>query len=439
MNHLFSEKISFFVQQGFFYPSANIYGGLANSWDYGPLGSLLKENLKKVWRHFFVQKQRSIFLIDSNILTLPQVWAASGHLQHFQDWQVECRQCHKREKLTEQAVEAWSKNTWKCDFCSYDGATEPKPFDLLFQTQQGIVATNKKTLYLRPETAQGIFWNFKNITRSSRTKIPFGVAQIGKAFRNEVTPNNFIFRMREFEQMEIEWFTQLERVETDFEWWIEQINQFLKLLLFSSSDYRWQLHSTDQLAHYAKKTADVEYQFPFGWSELWGLSYRGQYDLAAHEKNSGAELAYFDPASKQKIIPEIIEPSVGVDRLILALLLKAYTIEPTATDKRTVLKLPSFLAPFQVAFLPLTKKQSSLSLQLQNQFADFFMTTFDEAGSIGKRYRRQDAIGTPFCITVDYDTATKQKVTIRHRDTMEQTEVAIDEIVNYLTAVIKTY
>lgn len=436
MNDSFADKISFLVQQGFFYPSGQIYGGLANSWDYGPLGSLMKVNLKKAWQHFFVQQQLHIFLLDSNILSLPAIWKASGHLTHFQDWQVECLACHKREKL-EIPVSAWSQDAWQCAFCQHKQATEPQQFDLLFQTAQGTVTHNKKTVYLRAETAQGIFVNIKNIMRSTRTKLPFGVAQIGKAFRNEITPNNFIFRMREFEQMEIEWFTTVDRVSTDFTWWKHQMEKFLQQLHFVQDHYRWKEHDNKQLAHYAQRTADIEYLFPFGWSELWGLSYRGQYDLKAHTTQSKTDLTYFDQTTNQKILPEIIEPSVGVDRLLLAILLNAYDRLPTTKEDRIVLKLPYQIAPYQIAFLPLTKKQTTATLKLQKQLMGFFMTTFDDVGSIGKRYRRQDAIGTPFCVTFDYDSLAHQTVTIRHRDSMIQETVAFTDIKQYVEKLIR--
>ena len=442
--------------RGFVYAGSEIYGGLANTWDYGPLGVELKNNIKKAWWHFFVQANPYNVGLDSAILMNPQTWVASGHLGGFSDPLMDCRACktrHRADNLIEDFdgtnVAGWTNQQLTdyirekgivCPNCGKADFTEIRQFNLMFKTFQGVTEDSESELYLRPETAQGIFVNFQNIQRTSRKKVPFGVAQIGKSFRNEITPGKFIFRVREFEQMELEFFC---KPGTDLEWfqyWRSYCKNFLLTLGLKEENLRLRDHSPEELCFYSKATTDFEYLFPFGWGELWGVADRTDYDLTQHSKVSGKTLDYFDPETNEKYIPYVIEPSLGVERLFLSIMTEAYDEEVLGTDDkgkqdvRTVLHLHPALAPFKCAVLPLSKKLSEPAREVYDMLSKHFMVDFDDTGSIGKRYRREDEIGTPFCITYDFDTQEKdQCVTVRDRDTMEQVRMPITELVAYLT------
>ena len=441
--------------RGFVYAGSEIYGGLANTWDYGPLGVELKNNIKKAWWHFFVQANPHNVGLDSAILMNPQTWVASGHIGGFSDPLMDCKECktrHRADNLIEDFdgtnVAGWSNEQMLsyirekgivCPNCGKANFTDIRQFNLMFKTFQGVTEDSKSELYLRPETAQGIFVNFQNIQRTTRRKVPFGVGQIGKSFRNEITPGNFIFRVREFEQMELEFFC---KPGTDLEWfqyWRAYCKDFLLKIGLKEENLRLRDHSPEELCFYSKATTDFEYLFPFGWGELWGVADRTDYDLTQHSKVSGKTLDYFDPETNEKYIPYVIEPSLGVERLFLSVLTEAYDEEKLTDDKgkedvRTVLRLHPMLAPFKCAVLPLSKKLSEPAREVYAMLSEHFMVDFDETGSIGKRYRREDEIGTPFCITYDFDTAEKdQCVTVRDRDTMEQVRIPITELLAYLT------
>lgn len=438
--------------RGFVYAGSEIYGGLANTWDYGPLGVELKNNIKDAWRKKFVQECPYNVGLDSAILMNPETWVASGHLGGFSDPLMDCKACKTRHRA-DNLIEAfdgtnpagWSNeqmmeyirekgitcpNCGKCDF------TDIRQFNLMFKTFQGVTEDSKSELYLRPETAQGIFVNFANIQRTTRKKVPFGVAQVGKSFRNEITPGNFIFRVREFEQMELEFFC---KPGTDLEWfqyWRTYCKNFLTNLGIKEENLRLRDHDPEELCFYSKATTDFEYLFPFGWGELWGIADRTDYDLTQHQNHSGKSLEYFDPEDNTKYIPYVIEPSLGVERLFLSIVTEAYdeeVIDAEKKDVRTVMHLHPALAPYKCAVLPLSKKLSSQAMEVFGELSKYFSVDFDDAGSIGKRYRRQDEIGTPFCITYDFDTLEKdQCVTVRDRDTMEQVRMPISELVGYL-------
>ena len=441
--------------RGFVYAGSEIYGGLANTWDYGPLGVELKNNIKKAWWHFFVQANPHNVGLDSAILMNPQTWVASGHIGGFSDPLMDCKECktrHRADNLIEDFdgtnVAGWSNEQMLsyirekgivCPNCGKANFTDIRQFNLMFKTFQGVTEDSKSELYLRPETAQGIFVNFQNIQRTTRRKVPFGVGQIGKSFRNEITPGNFIFRVREFEQMELEFFC---KPGTDLEWfqyWRAYCKDFLLKIGLKEENLRLRDHSPEELCFYSKATTDFEYLFPFGWGELWGVADRTDYDLTQHSKVSGKTLDYFDPETNEKYIPYVIEPSLGVERLFLSVLTEAYDEEKLTDDKgkedvRTVLRLHPMLAPFKCAVLPLSKKLSEPAREVFAMLSEHFMVDFDDTGSIGKRYRREDEIGTPFCITYDFDTAEKdQCVTVRDRDTMEQVRIPITELLAYLT------
>ena len=441
--------------RGFVYPGSEIYGGLANTWDYGPLGMELKNNIKKAWLKKFVQENKYNVGLDSAILMNPQTWVASGHLGGFSDPLMDCRDCktrHRADNLIEDFdgtnVAGWTNQQMAdyinekeipCPNCGKHNFTDIRQFNLMFKTFQGVTEDSKNEIYLRPETAQGIFVNFANIQRTSRKKVPFGVAQIGKSFRNEITPGNFIFRVREFEQMELEFFC---KPGTDLEWfnyWRGFCRDWLYSLNMKEENLRLRDHSAEELCFYSKATTDFEYLFPFGWGELWGVADRTDYDLTQHIKTSGKSLEYFDPETNEKYIPYVIEPSLGVERLFLALVTEAYDEEAvTEKDTRVVLRLHPALAPFKCAVLPLSKKLSPEADQVYTMLSKHFMVDYDEAGSIGKRYRRQDEIGTPFCITYDFDTKEKDGcVTVRDRDTMEQERVKIEDLVEYISKKIE--
>ena len=438
--------------RGYVYPGSEIYGGLANTWDYGPLGVELKNNIKAAWRKRFIQESPYNVGLDSAILMNPQTWVASGHIGGFSDPLMDCRQCktrHRADQLIEdQAGEnpaGWTNDQMseyiashdiKCPVCGKKDFTPIRQFNLMFKTFQGVTEDTKNELYLRPETAQGIFVNFLNIQRTTRKKVPFGVGQIGKSFRNEITPGNFIFRVREFEQMELEFFC---KPGTDLEWfdyWRTACKQFLLDLGIHEDKLRLRDHSPEELCFYSKATTDFEYQFPFGWGELWGVADRTDYDLSQHIKVSGKSLEYFDPETNEKYVPYVIEPSLGVERLFLTVVCDAYDEEEIGEgdkkDVRTVMHLHPALAPVKAAVLPLTKKLRDPAVELYTKLSKKFVVEYDEAGQIGKRYRRQDEIGTPFCITYDFDTENDGCVTVRDRDSMAQERIKLDELEKYI-------
>ena len=440
--------------RGFIYAGSEIYGGLANSWDYGPLGVEFKNNVKKAWWKKFVQESRYNVGLDSAIIVNPEVWVASGHVGGFSDPLMDCKDCkarHRADKLIEDyaAQNGLSDNPAAfsnaemetyiaekgivCPTCGSKNFTGIRKFNLMFKTYQGVTEDSTSELYLRPETAQGIFVNFLNVARTTRRKLPFGVAQIGKSFRNEITPGNFVFRTREFEQMELEFFC---KPGTDLEWfayWKQYCADFLYNLGMKKENLRLRDHDKDELCFYSKATTDFEYLFPFGWGELWGIADRTDYDLGQHKDHSGVDMSYFDPETNTRYIPYVIEPSLGADRVALAFLIEAYDEEELSEgDVRTVLRLHPALAPMKAAVLPLSKKLSDKALELYDELAKHFAVDFDETGSIGKRYRREDEIGTPFCITYDFDTENDGCVTVRDRDTMEQVRIPIGEVRAYI-------
>ena len=441
--------------RGFVYPGSEIYGGLANSWDYGPLGVELKNNVKRAWWKKFVQESPYNVGLDSAILMNPETWVASGHLGGFSDPLMDCKNCktrHRADKLIEdyaaqnglddnpaamsddEMMNYIKEHHITCPDCGSSNFTDIRKFNLMFKTFQGVTEDSASTLYLRPETAQGIFVNFKNIQRTTRKKIPFGVGQIGKSFRNEITPGNFIFRIREFEQMELEFFC---KPGTDLEWfkyWREFCRKWLLDLGMNEEKLRLRDHDKDELCFYSKATTEFEYLFPFGWGELWGVADRTDYDLTQHSEHSGQPMEYFDPETNEKYTPYVIEPSLGADRVTLAFLCDAYDEEKDEKgDTRVVLRLHPALAPFKAAVLPLSKKLSDKAGEIFANLARDFMIDFDDAGSIGKRYRRQDEIGTPICITYDFDSLEDGCVTVRDRDTMEQKRIPIGSLKDYIT------
>ena len=445
--------------RGFVYPGSEIYGGLANSWDYGPLGVELKNNIKRAWLKKFVQECPYNVGLDSAILMNPETWVASGHLGGFSDPLMDCKSCktrHRADKLIEDYVAenglsdnpaAMSDEEMMqyikdkgiaCPNCGSHDFTDIRKFNLMFKTFQGVTEDSTSTLYLRPETAQGIFVNFKNIARTTRKKIPFGVAQIGKSFRNEITPGNFIFRIREFEQMELEFFC---KPGTDLEWfeyWRAYCRKWLLDLGINEEHLRLRDHDKDELCFYSKATTDFEFLFPFGWGELWGVADRTDYDLTQHSEHSGQPMDYFDPETNEKYIPYVIEPSLGADRVLLAFLCDAYDEETDENgDVRTVMHFHPALAPFKAAVLPLSKKLSEKATEIYSELSKDFMIDFDDAGSIGKRYRRQDEIGTPICITYDFDSVEDNCVTVRDRDTMEQKRIPVSELKAHIAEAVK--
>jgi glycyl-tRNA synthetase len=440
--------------RGFIFPGSEIYGGLANTWDYGPLGVELKNNIKRAWWKKFVQESEYNVGVDCAILMNPTVWEASGHLSGFSDPLMDCKECrsrHRADNLIEDyiaknklniKIAGWTNeqmekyiadNKVKCPVCGNSNFTGVRKFNLMFKTFQGVTEDSASTVYLRPETAQGIFVNFNNVLRSSRCRVPFGIAQVGKSFRNEITPGNFIFRTREFEQMELEFFC---KPGTDLEWfayWKNFCHQWLLGLGIKPENLRLRDHDKEELSHYSNATTDFEFLFPFGWGELWGIADRTDFDLKAHANKSGKSFEYTDPVTNEKYIPYCIEPSLGVERSLLAFLCNAYEEEDLGEgDTRVVLRLHHALAPYKVAVLPLQKKQlGEKAEEVYRKLIKKFPATYDETGSIGKRYRRQDEIGTPYCVTVDFDTLEQNTVTVRDRDTMEQVRLPIDELVSY--------
>lgn len=458
MNKLKMEDIvTYSKTYGFVFQGSEIYGGLSNTWDYGPLGRELKENIKKAWYQKFIQENIYNVGLDSAILMNPNVWVASGHVANFADPLVDCKKCksrHRADKLVEEFTEGketgdgWSneqlesfmkENEIECPNCGSKDFTPIRKFNLLFETHIGVTEDSKSTVYLRGETAQGIFVNFNNVQRAMRLKVPFGIGQIGKSFRNEITPGNFIFRVREFEQMELEFFC---KPDTDLEWFGFYKNtclDFLKTIGLKKENLRYRDHKKEELSFYSKATTDIEYNYPMGWGELWGIADRTDYDLGVHMEHSKNDLRYLDPETNEKYIPYVIEPSVGLDRLFLAVLCDAYDKELLeAGDEREILKLHPALAPYKLAILPLIKKvHSNKAKEIYSTLCSEFPVSYDETGSIGKRYRRSDAIGTPFAITIDDETLENGTVTLRDRDTMEQIKIDIKDLKNYIEEKIK--
>ena len=445
--------------RGFVFPGSEIYGGLANSWDYGPIGSELKKNIKELWWKRFVHENEYNVGIDAAIIMNPRVWQASGHLSGFSDPLIDCKECktrHRADKLIEDyvaqnklslnvgelnnsAMEKYiADNKLKCPNCGKSNFTPLRNFNLMFKTFMGVTEDSKNEVYLRPETAQAMFVDYKNVVRTQRPKMPFGIAQMGRSFRNEITPGNFIFRTREFEQMELEFFC---KPGTDLEWfkyYKEQMRNWLYDLGIKKENLRERDHSQEELCFYSKATCDFEFLFPFGWGELWGIADRTDYDLTQHQTFSGENMEYTDPVTNEKFIPYVVEPALGVDRMFLTILCNAYDEEVVGeNDTRVVLHLIPALAPYKVAVLPLSKKLSDKAREVYRKLSKEFCCDYDESGSIGKRYRREDEIGTPFCVTIDFDTLENETVTIRDRDTMEQIRLPIDELSSYISKAIK--
>ncbi|MGX9395012.1 glycine--tRNA ligase [Mycoplasma sp. 1781] len=443
------DVIAHLKNMGFVYQNSEIYGGVVNTWDYGPLATAMMTQIKNIWINEFIRKEKN-YQIDSKIIMNKNVWKASGHIDNFSDFLIENKVNNKRYRADHIIKDLFPEiNVEKCTFDElekiikknvkkYDGVSaewgEIRPFNLMFKTQMGAIDNSSSETFLRPETAQGIFVNFKNLTRTSRAKLPFGIGQIGKSFRNEITPRDFIFRTREFEQMELEFFCEEKDSNNFYQYWIEKCKKLVLLLGLKEENIRIRPHESEELSHYSKGTSDIEYLFPFGWGELLGIANRGNYDLSQHMKFSGESLEYLKDDGT-KIIPYVIEPSIGLDRLLFALIIDAYTVEKIDDkEERVILKLSKKISPYQVAILPLMKKQSLEAKEIYNNLLENtnIRIAYDEAGSIGRRYRRQDAIGTPFCITVDFDTTKNNTVTIRNRDTMKQDVIPISEITSYL-------
>ena len=452
MENLTMDKIvNVCKQYGFIFQGSEIYGGLANTWDYGPLGVELKNNIKKAWWKRFIEESPNSYGLDAAILMNPEVWVASGHVSSFSDPLIDCKKCKSRaraDKLIEEFTDGqetgdgWSnekledfikENKIKCPKCGASDFTNIRQFNLLFETHMGVTEDTKNKVYLRGETAQGIFVNFQNVQRTMRAKIPFGIGQIGKAFRNEITPGNFTFRTREFEQMEYEFFCKPGDDLNWFKYYQDYAVKFLNDLGLKNDNLRLREHKKEELVFYSKATTDIEYKYPHGWGELWGIADRTDYDLSKHSEGSGEKLEYMDPTTNEKYIPYCIEPSVGVDRMFLSFLCDAYEEEQLEDNStRTVLKIHPALAAYKVAVLPLTKKLNDKAMEVYNELAKNFMTHFDDAGSIGKRYRREDEAGTPYCVTIDFDTLEDNTVTIRDRDTMEQKRMTVEEIIEFV-------
>ena len=455
MEYTMEKIVALCKTRGFLFPGSEIYGGLANTWDYGALGVELKNNVKDAWRRKFVRESKYNVGVDCAILMNPQTWVASGHLGSFSDPLMDCKECKQRwraDKLIEDfahdnnielngSVDGWSHEEmmkWiddhkvPCPSCGKHNFTEIREFNLMFKTFQGVTEDAKNVVYLRPETAQGIFVNFKNVQRTTRRKIPFGIAQVGKAFRNEITPGNFTFRTREFEQMELEFFC---KPDTDLEWfdyWRSYCKNFLLSLGMKEDKLKFRDHDKEELSFYSKATTDIEFLFPFGWGELWGIADRTEYDLNQHIKHSSEDLSYFDDETNEKYVPYVIEPSLGCDRAVLAFICNAYDEEEIAEgDVRTVMRFHPAIAPIKIAVLPLSKKLSEPAYKIYEELIKHYMCDFDDRGNIGKRYRREDEIGTPYCVTFDFDSETDGKVTIRERDSMEQVRVDIKDLDNY--------
>jgi len=447
--NLMEKIVSLCKRRGFVFPGSEIYGGLANTWDYGPMGTALKRNIQDAWWKFFVTSRLDMVGLDAAILMNPRVWQSSGHVDNFNDAMVDCKKCqgrHRADHLIENALEnvkveglkpedldkLIESNKIKCPTCGEHDFTNARVFNLLFQTYIGPVAKDSSPVYLRGELAQSMFVDFKSILDSSRKKLPFGIAQVGKCFRNEITPGNFIFRTIEFDLMEFEYFIKEEEWEKWFEYWMGEMQKWLKVVGIDSTRTRVREHDKKELSHYSKRTADIEFNTPFGWKELYGCAYRTNFDLRNHQEKSGEKMEYFDPETNTKFIPHVIEPTFGLNRSFLMVLLSAYAEEEVEGETRVVLRLNKNVAPYKVAVLPLLTKLNADAKKLWEKLAPHFATDFDVTGTIGKRYRRQDEIGTPYCVTFDFDSLNDQAVTVRDRDTMKQERVKIDELEVYL-------
>lgn len=453
MEKMTMEKlVAYCKQYGFIFQGSEIYGGLANTWDYGPLGSRLKNNIKDAWRKRFIQERKNSYEVDADILMNPKVWEASGHVSSFSDPLIDCKECkmrHRADNLieafnpsihadgmtTEEMIAYIRENNIPCPKCGKSNYTDVRQFNLMFETYRGVTADSKNIVYLRPENAQGEYVNFLNVQRSMRAKLPFSIGQIGKAFRNEITPGNFTFRTIEFEQMEFQTFCKEGQDSELYDYFKEYGKQFYMDLGLAESRLRF--HDHEKLAHYAKAACDIEYEFPFGWGEINGTHNRTDFDLTQHQEFSGVKQEYLDPTTNEKYIPYIIESTYGLDRTVLAILFEAYEEEALEKETRVVMHFKPYLAPFKACILPLSKQLSEKANELYDKLSKSFSITYDEAGSIGKRYRRQDAIGTPFCITYDFDSMEDNCVTVRNRDTMQQERIAIEDLEKYIEEKIK--
>lgn len=451
MNNIEFDKIVTHLQTtGFVFQGSQIYGGLSNSWDYGPLGSELKQNLKNLWWKKFVHESPTNVGIDAAILMNSKVWQATGHVSTFNDPLIDCKNCHNRYRADDLISEQYKdvdvngmtiddlnkfmkEHELKCPYCGKSNFTDIRQFNMMFKTHIGVTEDNKSEVYLRPETAQGVFVNFKNVQRATRRKLPLGIANMGKSFRNEITPGNFIFRVREFEQMELEFFC---KPGTDLEWfkyWKDFSINFVKSLGINEENLRFRDHEPEELAFYSKATTDIEYKFPFGWGEVWGIADRTDYDLKRHMEFSGESLEYLDPDTHEKYIPYCIEPSLGLERLFLMVVCNSYDEETLENGEiRKIMHLPAFLAPYKAAILPLSKQLNEDAKKIFNDLIPYINVSYDETGSIGKRYRRNDEIGTPYCVTFDFDSLNDQCVTVRERDSMQQVRMKISDLKDYL-------
>ena len=446
----FDKLCNHFVVSGYYYQGSEIYGGLSNTWDYGPLGSEIKQNIRRMWWKKFVQESSTNVGIDAAILMNPKVWEATGHVSTFNDPLIDCKSCKQRFRAdqliesefpdvdvngmtNEQMMAFIRENHVKCPNCGKEDFTDIRQFNMMFKTHIGVTEDSKSVVYLRPETAQGMFVNFKNVLRTTRRKLPIGICNVGRAFRNEITPGQMTFRTREFDQMEMEFFCKPGEDLKWFDYWKQYCLNFVDSLGIRKENLRYRDHEPEELAFYSKATTDIEYLFPFGWGEIWGIADRTDYDLKRHIEHSGEALDYLDPETNEKYVPYCIEPSVGLDRLVLMTLCDAYDEEAVGeNDTRIVMHLSPFVAPIKAAILPLSKKLEGQAREIEQQLAKYLNVIYDDTGSIGKRYRRQDAVGTPFCITVDFDTENDGAVTIRDRDTMEQIRLPIGELRAYL-------
>ena len=446
----FDKVCSHFIVSGYYYPGSEIYGGLSNTWDYGPLGSEMKMNIRKMWWKKFVQECPMNVGIDAAILMNPRVWEATGHVSTFNDPLIDCKKCKQRfraDQLIEsefpdadvngmtnaQMMDFIRENHVKCPNCGSENFTDIRQFNMMFKTHIGVTEDSKAVVYLRPETAQGMFVNFKNVLRTTRRKLPVGICNVGRAFRNEITPGQMTFRMREFDQMEMEFFCKPGEDLKWFDYWKKHCLAFVDSLGIKKENLRYRDHEPEELAFYSKATTDIEYLFPFGWGEIWGIADRTDYDLKRHMQYSGESLEYLDPETNEKYVPYCVEPSVGLDRLVLMTLCDAYDEEKVGDDDtRIVMHLAPYVAPYKAAVLPLSKKLEDKAREVQKILCKYLNVIYDDTGSIGKRYRRQDAIGTPFCVTVDFDTLEDSAVTIRDRDTMQQVRLPINKLVEYL-------
>lgn len=451
MEKTFDTIVAHAKDTGFVFQGSEIYGGLSNTWDYGPYGVLLKDHIKRAWQKKFIQEDPNNVEIQAAILMNPKVWEASGHLSNFSDPMMDCRHCktrHRADHLIEEFTggketgEGWTNEQMEayieehkipCPDCGAHDFTKIRQFNLMFKTFQGTVEDNKNTVYLRPETAQGMFVDFKNVQRTYRKKLPFGIGQIGKSFRNEITPGNFIFRTREFEQMEMEFFCKPGEDEEWFTYWRQFCMDWILQFGVNKDNLHFRDHAKEELSHYSKATTDIEYHFPWGWGELWGIANRTDFDLTQHQNTSGKDMTYLDPYTNEKFIPYVIEPAVGVERLLLMFFTEAYDVEDLGEGKtRIVMHFHPALAPYKAAVLPLQKSHSALAKEIYAELLKEFEVDYDEAGNIGKRYRRQDEVGTPYCLTVDEQTLSDRTVTIRNRDTMEQERMTIEQVKEYI-------